>query len=48
MKIILIPVSALVLAWILAAVFTKLLLPLLEKKQFRQFVREEGPKSHLS
>ncbi len=48
MKIILIPVIALVLAWILSAVFTKLLIPFLEKKQFRQFVREEGPKSHLS
>ncbi len=48
MKIILIPVIALVLAWILGAVFTKMLIPFLEKKQFRQFVREEGPKSHLS
>ena len=25
-----------------------MLIPFLEKKQFRQFVREEGPKSHLS
>ena len=48
MKIILIPIIALVLAWILGAAFTKLLIPFLEKKQFRQFVREEGPKSHLS
>ena len=44
---ILIPIIALVAAWILA-VFTKMLIPFLEKKQFRQFVREEGPKSHLS
>ncbi len=45
---ILIPIIALVAAWILGAVFTKMLIPFLEKKQFRQFVREEGPKSHLS
>ena len=45
---ILIPIIALVAAWILGAVFTKMLIPFLEKKQFRQFVREEGPTSHLS
>lgn len=45
---ILIPIIALALAWILGALFTKMLIPFLEKKQFRQFVREEGPKSHLS
>ncbi len=42
------PIIALVIGWILGAVFTKLLLPYLEKKQFRQFVREVGPQSHLS
>ena len=25
----------------------RLLIPFLEKKQFRQFVRDEGPQSHL-
>lgn len=45
---ILIPIIALIAAWILGAIFTKILIPFLEKKQFRQFVREEGPKSHLS
>ncbi len=45
---ILIPIIALAIAWILGAIFTKMLIPFLEKKQFRQFVREEGPKSHLS
>ncbi len=39
---------ALVAAWILGVIFTKILIPFLEKKQFRQFVREEGPQSHLS
>ena len=42
------PVIATVIAWILGALFTKMLIPFLEKKQFRQFVREEGPQSHLS
>ena len=42
------PIIALVIGWILGAVFTKLLLPYLEKKQFKQFVREVGPQSHLS
>ena len=42
------PIMALVIGWILGAVFTKLLLPYLEKKQFKQFVREVGPQSHLS
>ncbi len=40
------PVIALFLAWGLGALFTKLLIPRLEKKQFRQFVRDEGPQSH--
>lgn len=42
------PIIALVIGWILGAAFTKLLLPYLEKKQFKQFVREVGPQSHLS
>ena len=42
------PVIATILAWVLGALFTKMLIPFLEKKQFRQFVREEGPQSHLS
>ena len=42
------PIIALVIGWILGAVFTKLLLTYLEKKQFKQFVREVGPQSHLS
>ena len=42
------PVIATVIAWVLGALFTKMLIPFLEKKQFRQFVREEGPQSHLS
>ena len=41
------PITALVVAWILGALFTKALIPFMEKKQFRQFVREEGPQSHL-
>ena len=42
------PVIATIIAWVLGALFTKMLIPFLEKKQFRQFVREEGPQSHLS
>lgn len=42
------PVIATITAWVLSALFTKMLIPFLEKKQFRQFVREEGPQSHLS
>ena len=48
MEILRYPIIALVISWILGAVFTKLLLPYLEKKQFKQFVREVGPQSHLS
>ena len=48
MKMLRYPIIALVIGWILGAVFTKLLLPYLEKKQFKQFVREVGPQSHLS
>ena len=39
-------VIAFVIAWILSALITRALIPFLEKKQFRQFVREEGPQSH--
>ena len=48
MEILRYPVIALAVGWILGAAFTKLLLPFLEKKQFKQFVREVGPQSHLS
>lgn len=40
------PVITLFAAWILGALLTKYLIPFLEKKQFRQFVRDEGPESH--
>ncbi len=40
------PVVALVVAWALGTLFTKMLIPKLEEKQFKQFVREVGPKSH--
>ncbi|MBQ4649676.1 MAG: phospho-N-acetylmuramoyl-pentapeptide-transferase [Firmicutes bacterium] len=43
----LVPVIAIIAAWALGALFTGLLIPFLEKKQFRQFVREVGPQSHL-
>ena len=48
MESILFPITALVAAWVLGALLTRLLIPFLEKKQFRQFVRDEGPQSHLS
>lgn len=41
------PITALIAAWVLSALLVKMLIPFLEKKQFRQFVRDEGPKSHL-
>lgn len=47
MEMYLVPVIAIVAAWALGALFTGLLIPFLEKKQFRQFVREVGPQSHL-
>lgn len=47
MEPLMIPIAALIAAWILGALFTRALIPFMEKKQFRQFVREEGPKSHL-
>ena len=46
MEVFLLPVKTLVITWVLGAGFTKLLIPKLEEKQFRQFVRDEGPKSH--
>ncbi len=45
-RVLIIAIAALLVAWVLGALFTKLLIPALEKKQFRQFVREEGPESH--
>ena len=47
MEPLMIPIAALIAAWILGALFTRALIPFMEKKQFRQFVREEGPRSHL-
>ena len=47
MEPLMIPIAALIAAWILGALFTRALIPFMEKKQFRQFVREEGPQSHL-
>lgn len=47
MEMYLVPVIAIIAAWALGALFTGLLIPFLEKKQFRQFVREVGPQSHL-
>ena len=41
------PITALIAAWVLGAILVKMLIPFLEKKQFRQFVRDEGPQSHL-
>lgn len=31
-----------------SALLTSLEIPILKHKQFQQFIREEGPKSHLS
>ena len=47
MESLLFPIIALIAAWVVGALLTKMLIPALEKKQFRQFVREEGPQSHL-
>lgn len=47
MESLLFPIIALFAAWVLGALLTKMLIPFLEKKQFRQFVRDEGPQSHL-
>ena len=47
MEMYLVPVIAIVAAWGLGTLFTGRLIPFLEKKQFRQFVREVGPQSHL-
>ena len=38
---------ALAAAFVLGALFTKALIPFLKKHQFKQFVREVGPESHL-
>lgn len=48
MQMYLVPAVATITALVLGAIFTGLLIPFLEKKQFRQFVRAEGPQSHLS
>lgn len=37
-----------ILGAVLAAVFTRIEIPVLKKKQFGQFIREEGPQSHQS
>lgn len=47
MESLLLPIIALVSAWILGTLLVGILIPFLEKKQFRQFVRDEGPQSHL-
>ena len=48
MKIYLAVVLAVVVGFVLAVIFTGKLIPFLKKHQFKQFVREEGPKAHLS
>ena len=40
-------VIALVIAWAVSALVTGRLIPFLKNKQFQQYVREEGPQSHL-
>ena len=47
MESLLFPIWALLAAWAVGALLTKMLIPALEKKQFKQFVRDEGPQSHL-
>ena len=47
MESLLFPILALLAAWAIGALLTKMLIPALEKKQFKQFVRDEGPQSHL-
>lgn len=42
------PIFVTVIAMIITALFTAGEIPLLKKKQFKQFIREEGPQSHLS
>ncbi|MGN1413360.1 MAG: phospho-N-acetylmuramoyl-pentapeptide-transferase [Anaerovoracaceae bacterium] len=37
----------LVIAWVISGFTTGKLIPFLKKKQFQQYVREEGPQSHL-
>lgn len=36
-----------ILAIVASALFTSIEIPILKRKQFQQFIREEGPKSHL-
>ncbi|MDD5923052.1 MAG: phospho-N-acetylmuramoyl-pentapeptide-transferase [Eubacteriales bacterium] len=36
------------IAFVLVVLFTRIEIPILKKKQFGQYIREEGPKSHLS
>ena len=40
-------VFTLVIAWVISGFVTGKLIPFLKKKQFQQYVREEGPQSHL-
>ncbi len=40
-------IFTIVMGLVLGGIFTSLLIPFLKKHQFKQFVREEGPKSHL-
>ncbi|MCI6011258.1 MAG: phospho-N-acetylmuramoyl-pentapeptide-transferase [Firmicutes bacterium] len=40
-------VITLVTGWVISAFVTSKLIPFLKKKQFQQYVREEGPQSHL-
>lgn len=35
------------ISWIVAALMTYIEIPILKKKQFRQYIREDGPQSHL-
>ena len=48
MKMIEFPLIALAIGCLAGALLTKILIPFLEKKQLKQFVREEGPAAHLS
>ena len=40
-------VITIVTGWVISAFVTSKLIPFLKKKQFQQYVREEGPQSHL-
>ena len=41
-------IFSVIAGFVLSTAFTGMLIPRLKEKQFKQFVREEGPKSHLS